>query len=70
MNSAVHGHRAAGAPPEALEVNMGGSYSVRVGAGEDGMGGAEDESSEEEFTETIPGVNGAPDTVLVRRRRS
>ena len=70
VNSAVHGHRPSGAPPEPLEINTGGSYSVRVGAGTGEEGGQEEgSSSEEEFTETIPGVNGAPPTVLVRRRR-
>ena len=68
VNSAVHGHRPSGAPPEPLEVNQGGSYSVQVGAG-DGEEDGEGSSSEEEYTETIPGVGGAPPKVVVRRRR-
>jgi len=71
VNSAVNAHRPSGAPPEALELHSAGSYSVRVGGGTKtgGKGGGLESSSEEEYTETIPGINGAPDQTFVRRRR-
>jgi hypothetical protein len=67
VNSAVHGHRASGVPPEPLELNVGGSYSVKGGTGPKQQ--KEDSSSEEEYKEVVKGENGAPDREITRRRR-
>ena len=66
VNEVVHGHRAPGVPPKPLEVNISGSYSVHVGAG-DGDDGNKS-TSEEEYDEVIK-APGEPDRVLRLRRK-